>query len=268
MKKFINLKNYKMKKNNIINIKIFVSICILLQVISCTVNDATENNSKSKLNYFKKIASNSKESLSLKSWFNEKNNSTEKSSLNKTSSDAKKYGDTYLVTPEFEKFEYIGVEFFDALNLNSNYKVRNYLLDITYKDRPKSFRFVYIQREISYGNLYIFEMVSAITGKIVSYSLNGISEEKYLEFRKKYYSDDSYSEKKSNICFTTFKACIDNLNLGLNNPLDQAICDFLPCNTIVYVTCTFAELEGMIEESDCFNGCNYCDVIYGEIPEM
>lgn len=81
----------------------------------------------------------------------------------------------------------------------------------------------------------------------------------------------SYSENKfdlsllkGNTCFTTFDACFQHVSGEVGSPLDQALCEWLPCKTVAFITCTIAEQEGWIEESDCFTSCEACDVIIGE----
>ena len=52
------------------------------------------------------------------------------------------------------------------------------------------------------------------------------------------------------------------MNDGLNNPLDQATCDWLPCATMVYLTCKFGEIDGWMQNTPNFVGTRNCSVIY------
>ena len=55
----------------------------------------------------------------------------------------------------------------------------------------------------------ITEIVSILTGKVVSYTLEKVSENEYLKLKHLYINTQSKSvqEVDETICFTTFKAC-------------------------------------------------------------
>jgi hypothetical protein len=44
--------------------------------------------------------------------------------------------------------------------------------------------------------------------------------------------------------------------------LDQATCDWLPCATMVYLSCKFGEIDGWMQNTPNFVGTNNCSVIY------
>lgn len=112
------------------------------------------------------------------------------------------------------------------------------------------------------GDIIINEVWSPLSGKLLSYDLEGIGLSDYLILRPGSF-DPSTLEPNSDEyhCFTTLKACTQHM--APRTTLDQVACEWIPCNTIAYAACTFMEINGDIETSDNFN-CSKCDVLVGE----
>lgn len=115
--------------------------------------------------------------------------------------------------------------------------------------------------------MFVREIISPKTGEIINRSVFGISEDDYLNLRRSC-SDNKFDlsllkGRDGIICFTTFDACFQHASFSVGSPLDQTLCEWLPCKTVAYVTCTIAAQAGWIEESDCFKGCAACDIIIG-----
>ena len=153
----------------------------------------------------------------------------------------------------------------DDLNLDKSFKTEVLSVNIPYDIKGNKVNTGFILRNITKGNIKITEVLSPKTGKIISYNLEGISENDYIYIKNKYTENKSQSRKGDRtVCFTTFKACTQELSDGNGSSLDAALFDVLWCNVMAYIACTGLELQGAIEESDCFTSCANCDVIIGE----
>ncbi len=147
--------------------------------------------------------------------------------------------------------------------LKNNINLKSF---IVYKEttiKLKKYKIGFITRLFYNGDIVSgVEILSTISGKLVARDFkNDIDKSKNL-LKRGEYGDDP------NICFTTFKACFDSMKDGDGSPLDQTLCEWFPCKTAAYLMCQVAWFEGYIEESPCFRGCSFCDIIIDEKYEL
>lgn len=163
---------------------------------------------------------------------------------------------------------YQGIKVFENLSLPNNFTNTSLLIKFPYVFENKEVNLGFLIRTIEKKEKKVTEIISVLTGRVISYTLEEVSESEYSKLKKMYANTQRKSVQEDDpdptICFTTFKACHQEISDGNGSELDQALCDFIPCNTIAYLTCQFLELEGQIENSCNFKGCNYCDVIIGQ----
>lgn len=169
-----------------------------------------------------------------------------------------KFGEAYYVSPNNEDFYYIGVEVFENLDIDKKLIVRSYLIDAKLKDEKELKHLKYLQRTISYEDKFIVQLVNVVTGDQFDYYLENISEEEYFGLNL----PSSQTTESRLICFKSFGSCIKKMTKSLDNPLDQATCDWLPCNTMVYLTCKFGQADGWMQNTSNFVGAGNCSVIY------
>lgn len=168
------------------------------------------------------------------------------------------FGEAYHVSPNNEVFFYFGLEVFENLSISDKYKVKSYLIDSKLKDEKELKHLKYLQRTITYDDKKIVQLINVTTGDQFDYYLENISEEEYFELNL----PSSQSSQSKLICFKSFGSCIRKMTSSLNNPLDQATCDWLPCNTMVYLTCKFGQADGWMQNTSNFVGAGNCSVIY------
>ncbi|MBI6121464.1 hypothetical protein [Salegentibacter maritimus] len=114
---------------------------------------------------------------------------------------------------------------------------------------------LYIHRIYQKGEIKINEIVNVENGNILSYYLNGLSANEYFNLRN--------FQNKGTICYTSFNDCVNGLNEEISaDPVDNAVCDFLPCATINYGVCTIASGSGYIQGSSNYIGDSNCSSIY------
>ena len=175
--------------------------------------------------------------------------------------DAVKFGEAYKVSPYDDVFLYNGIEVFENLNLPSTYKLKSYLLDFQFKDENIKKRIKYLQRDVSFNNLKFTLLINVQTGNMINFFSNEISEEDFMGMDLPLNLLTEVSSKA--ICFKTFASCVQKLNLSMQNPIDAATCDWLPCNTIVLGLCTGNYYAGFIQSNtSAFVGTSNCSVIY------
>lgn len=125
-----------------------------------------------------------------------------------------------------------------------------------------------ILRVLEKDNIVIKEVVSPISGKIVSWDLQNISISDYETLKPNVYIPNEQDEQNSvegdtHYCWTSHHACVQFMT-GSNSDEDNVVCDWLPCNTVAYAACTVAYISGDIEGATGFH-CEHCDVLIGEI---
>jgi len=164
--------------------------------------------------------------------------------------------DFHIIKPNSTSHFY-AAEFNDQLGLHEDFDVKNYLFYKPISIKGNVYDTAFVVREIRKGNILIREIINPQNGTIITSDSKGITYDDY-ENLKNSYDDHNFIDnfvKCQTTCYTTFQACFDDIANGNGSPEDAVACDFVTCNLIAYVTCTFEELEGWIEESDNFVGC-------------
>lgn len=150
----------------------------------------------------------------------------------------------------------------ENLSIENKYEVKSTLLYYDLNHIDKEIGLSFIIRTFKNKEIHVTEFVSILTGEIMSFHLENINDIDYKELRKYYYNENYFQNKLSDdtiVCFATFDDCFNHMN-GSGSSQGQAICDFLPCNAISYVACFILEQEGFVATSDCFMGCQACDL--------
>lgn len=249
-----------MKKTSLI----IPQVLAILFFISCSLQESEKKEFKDgiwveKINYDTRFMSKFKKRYFLRKSFKNRRNLVS-------------YGEAYNVYFPQIKEPVKVLPFYDNLGLERKFKITSYLIEMSFKKKEEKISLGYIYRKIQNEKYTIIEIVSPITGKIISYDLKGLVEAKYLKFRRCYYKIKAatiYQSKmaRDQICFTTFNACIQHASDGDGSASDAALCDFFPCNTMAYVACNYMKISGYIENSDNFVGCGACGTIYGELKQ-
>ncbi|MCG8206558.1 hypothetical protein [Tenacibaculum finnmarkense] len=164
-----------------------------------------------------------------------------------------------------------GVKVFENLSLPNDFTNTSLLIKFPYIFGDKEINVGFLIRVIKNEKKEkrITEIISVLTGKVISYTLEGVLENEYLKLKKLYDVNTQVARPSDprpsdpTICFTNFKNCFDRLSYSNGSPLSQTLCEWGYCKTIAYLSCQFLDLEGQIEESCNFKGCNYCDIILG-----
>lgn len=113
---------------------------------------------------------------------------------------------------------------------------------------------IYIHRIKTKNDITIEEVINVFDGTLISYKLTGISEDDYLNI---------YSNSRVAVCYTSFDDCYYNLQNSIaSNPLDDMICDLLPCGVINYSACTIMKGSGYTRDSSGYVGDENCEAIY------
>lgn len=196
------------------------------------------------------IGSNDHNLTELKEWYL---SSTKKiNSIDKIT-----FGKSYLVSPDNEEYFYMGIEVFENLNLDIKYSVKSYLIDAKLKEESEIKHLKYLQRVIKFDNKLIVQIINVITGEQIDNNLVNLTEEEYNSLRL-----PGNSGGGNLICYKSFGSCIGHMNNAIDNPFDQAVCDWVPCATAIYLACQFSNQSGWMQNTSDFVGAARCKVIY------
>lgn len=238
-----------LKKRTVLNNLYFVLTVIALSIVGCT----TDGNIK------KEDTKGS--TVDEKSFFDGYNYDIEENYI----VESRYVPDSINALDDRYHLELIKVNEEEYFDLPDGVIIDSHIADIFYTINDNSMRALIKQRIIRNDDFIIIEVLSATTNTIISYQLTNLSEVEYDAFKENHYPVDSTIESNSTICFETFNACVQNMNLSFDaDPYNAAACDFLPCNTITLTVCLMMDAMGYILES-CPQSCSLCDVVYGEL---
>ena len=167
------------------------------------------------------------------------------------------FGKSYLVSPDKEEYFYTGIEVFENLNLDIKYSVKSYLIDTKLKKESELKHLKYLQRVIKFEKKSIVQIINVITGEQIDNNLVNLTEEEYNSLRL-----PGNSGGGNLICYKSLGSCIRHMNNAIDNPFDQAVCDWVPCATAIYLACQFSNQSGWMQNTSDFVGAARCKVIY------
>lgn len=220
---------------------VFLSL-LAIMFMSVNMNAQTEESDYS----WEKIDDRNQDLKKLKTWYltNQKNVRP----IENTS-----FKESYLVTMADRGIKFFSIEINEGLKLPNDFKVKSHLIDASFIDSANyPQHLIFVQRIIEYNGGSMIEIVNVTNGNIIGYHLENISDEFYLDFT----NTNIVTTGNTTICFKSFDSCINHIKLSNEQPLNAAICDFLPCNAFAYVTCKMAGAMGYI------GGGSGCDVVY------
>ena len=242
-------------KNKLTLSAVIVLVLMILNINSCSNNIDTLNETET--------SEISKEKVINKFEYLISNYQNNNLNQNKTNISNKiNILDTLRVDDERLKNPFYLAAINENLYIENEYEVKSTLLYYDLNHIEKGIGLSYLIRTFKNKEIHVTEFVNILTGEIMSYYLENITDINYKELRKYYYNENNFQNKLNGdtlVCFATFEACVNHTN-GSGDPLLQAICDWIPCNTLDYLGCLISEQEGWIATSDCFVGCPACDI--------
>lgn len=222
-----------------------------ISIISCSEESTTEQNIDNTKNSitdrtdfengsYEKLSLNSNEFLESKAWLDNNSFFKNKFSCN----------ELYNVTSNINNKSYIGLDLsIEGANLEG-YKIKNYVIIHKLSNNKK---FIYLQRDIIKDNSQIVQFLDITTGDVMEYFLYNCSEDDYTNYQGKADASSGGGGPK-HVCYKSFNSCYNKTKAGLvQSPIDEVMCDWLPCATMAYSFCALAYVDGYIATASDFN---------------
>ena len=165
----------------------------------------------------------------------------------------------YRVTSKVDNKSYLGLDLYLENCSLDNYKVKNYVI---IHELPENKKFVYLQRDIIKGNSLIVQFLDITNGNVMEYYLYNCEEEDYLVYQNRIKEIGGIGTEKKHPCYKSFRSCYNRTKAGLvQGPIDEVMCEWLPCATSAYAFCALAYFDGYIATASDFDP-NNCTVIH------